>query len=50
MDSYGVDKPDLRFENKIRDVSACFHQAKVPLLQEFAGGCLVLDGGEIFLV
>jgi hypothetical protein len=37
MDNYGVDKPDLRFENRICDVSACFRSVSLPFLQEFSG-------------
>jgi hypothetical protein len=37
MDNYGVDKPDLRFENRICDVSACFRSVSLPFLQKFSG-------------
>ncbi len=44
MDNYGVDKPDLRFENRICDVSSAFRSVSLPFLQEFAGkyGTVVL--------
>jgi hypothetical protein len=37
MDNYGVDKPDLRFENRICDVSSSFRSVSLPFLQEFSG-------------
>jgi aspartyl-tRNA synthetase len=37
MTNYGVDKPDLRFENRIQDVSSCFLSAPLPFLQDFTG-------------
>jgi hypothetical protein len=41
MDNYGVDKPDLRFENRICDVSSSFRSVSLPFLQEFSGKLLL---------
>ncbi|GAA2184328.1 aspartate--tRNA ligase [Brooklawnia cerclae] len=45
MDDYGSDKPDLRFGNKIREVTAFFTDTPFRVFQAPYVGCVVMPGG-----
>lgn len=45
MDNYGSDKPDLRFENPIRELTAFFADTGFRVFQNPYVGCVVMPGG-----
>lgn len=45
MDNYGSDKPDLRFDNKIREVTDFFADTEFRVFQAEYVGCVVMPGG-----
>ena len=45
MDNYGSDKPDLRFDNKIRELTAYFAETPFRVFQAPYVGAVVMPGG-----
>ncbi|WP_420175268.1 aspartate--tRNA ligase [Luteococcus sp. OSA5] len=45
MDNYGSDKPDLRFDNPIREVTEFFKDTPFRVFQNPYVGCVVMPGG-----
>ncbi|GAB3623180.1 aspartate--tRNA ligase [Mariniluteicoccus endophyticus] len=45
MNDYGSDKPDLRFDNKIREVTELFANTPFRVFQAPYVGCVVMPGG-----